>query len=138
MFSKTVFKVAIVAVCLISFHGVLGMPDLSLVDDFSVDNSTLHRSRRGGAGQDLAETVALLDQWSDQVKDRWSTEISRCRKFGCHNGYCWSYCTAALEGKDNEWCYTTKGKSQDRDYVSCSQDSECNGCWKCAGPCALI
>lgn len=62
-------------------------------------------------------------------------------RYGCHKGYCWSYCTAAgtvLFGIKNEWCYTTKGSTQDRNYIKCSSSSDCDACWKCGGPCALF
>lgn len=55
-----------------------------------------------------------------------------CREFGCHKGYCWSYCSLG-----NQWCYTTRTYSQSYKYVSCSTDNDCNGCWKCAGPCTV-
>lgn len=84
MFSTSVFKGAIAAVCLISLFGVLAMPDISLIDEYSVDNSTLHRNRRGGGGQDLAEAVEALDQWSDKFKENLAKEIAQCRNFGCH------------------------------------------------------
>lgn len=55
-----------------------------------------------------------------------------CREFGCHKNKCWAYCSLG-----NQWCYTTKSYSQSYQYVSCSKDEDCNGCWKCAGPCTL-
>lgn len=58
-----------------------------------------------------------------------------CGQFGCLNGRCWSYCGVSLTG--GEWCYTTKGYSQDFNYVSCSNADDCNGCWKCAGSCTV-
>lgn len=70
-------------------------------------------------------------------------ENNGCENFGCHKGYCWARCIGALGGtatpKDShqEWCYTTKGYSQDFQYVGCQQDSDCDGCWKCAGSCTL-
>lgn len=54
---------------------------------------------------------------------------------GCKKGYCWTPCKAV--GIFFEWCYSTKGSSQDYQYVKCSSDSECNKCWKCAGPCSV-
>lgn len=64
-------------------------------------------------------------------------------KGGCYKGYCWSGCEALLgDVNGKEWCYTTKGSSQDHKYVSCSQDSDCgtNGnifCDYCAGGCTI-
>lgn len=52
---------------------------------------------------------------------------------GCYKGYCWSSCDATAF--NNEWCYTTKGYSQDFKYVECGSDSDCSLCWKCAGSC---
>ncbi|OXA48685.1 Allergen Tha p 2 [Folsomia candida] len=60
-----------------------------------------------------------------------------CSVFGCHKKLCWAYC--GLSYTSGEWCYTTRGvQSQNGEYVSCNMDSECNGCWKCAGPCAIF
>lgn len=59
---------------------------------------------------------------------------------GCHKGYCWTSCTGAgayIAGDNKEWCYTTKGRSQDYQYVKCSRDRGCISTWKCAGPCSL-
>ncbi|KAI9241275.1 MAG: hypothetical protein BYD32DRAFT_77782 [Podila humilis] len=56
---------------------------------------------------------------------------------GCHKGYCWAGCVA-VSPFGGEWCYTTKGYSQDYQYVKCSSADECNSNWKCAGPCALF
>ncbi|KAH7044361.1 hypothetical protein BKA57DRAFT_469414 [Linnemannia elongata] len=50
--------------------------------------------------------------------------------YGCHNGLCWSHCTMG-------WCYTTKGYSQDRQYVPCEWSTECSPDWSCAGPCTV-
>ena len=61
-------------------------------------------------------------------------------EYGCHKGYCWSYCSGAgtlLFGITKEWCYTTMGRSQDHKYVKCTSDDDCDACWKCAGPCTL-
>lgn len=55
---------------------------------------------------------------------------------GCHKGSCWAWCGVDLSA--GEWCYTTKAHSQSYKYVSCSSDSECDKCWKCAGPCTLF
>lgn len=58
-----------------------------------------------------------------------------CGKSGCYQGYCYSYC--GLSNYSGDWCYTTKTYSQSFAYVKCSSNSECNGCWKCAGSCTL-
>lgn len=54
---------------------------------------------------------------------------------GCYKGYCWNYCGLSLSSGD--WCYSTKTYSQSYDYVRCDKDSDCNLCWKCAGPCTV-
>lgn len=55
---------------------------------------------------------------------------------GCHKGKCWTWCGLSLSS--GEWCYTTKGKTWDGGYISCSDDWQCGKCWKCAGACALF
>lgn len=55
-----------------------------------------------------------------------------CREYGCHKGYCWAYCSIG-----SQWCYTTKSYSQSYKYVQCSGDGDCDGCWKCGGPCTV-
>lgn len=54
---------------------------------------------------------------------------------GCYKGYCWAYCGLSLGSGD--WCYTTKTYSQSYEYIRCDDDSQCDKCWKCAGPCSL-
>ncbi|KAF9574974.1 hypothetical protein EC968_004734 [Mortierella alpina] len=59
--------------------------------------------------------------------------------FGCSKGYCWSGCSSfGLLPINTEWCWTTRGSSQDRNYVRCSSDDECSNDWHCGGPCAAI
>lgn len=57
-------------------------------------------------------------------------------KYGCLRGYCWSYCHGAFPW-DSDWCWTTRGRSQDYNYVECENNFDCNGCWSCAGPCTI-
>lgn len=45
--------------------------------------------------------------------------------------------TVAPGFNNPEWCYTTRSYSQSYRYVSCSNDNECDLCWKCAGPCSV-
>lgn len=76
-------------------------------------------------------------------------------KGGCHKSYCWSYCEGfgvlSVTGSKKtfysnvfsnpflicillivpntdgpEWCYTTRGSTQNRQYVSCSSDDDCS------------
>jgi hypothetical protein len=54
--------------------------------------------------------------------------------FGCHNGYCWTGCAGAFPSITGpEWCYTTKST----DKIPCSDDKDCNGCWRCSSPCTV-
>merc|ERR1719411_1322556 len=43
--------------------------------------------------------------------------------YGCHKGYCWSYC--GLSWTSGEWCYTTKAHS--KYYSTCEHDFDCLG-----------
>jgi len=51
---------------------------------------------------------------------------------GCIRGWCWSYCSFGAN-----WCYTTKGSSQDRNWVKCTKHRECMPDWHCAGACTV-
>merc|ERR1712079_657175 len=63
------------------------------------------------------------------------SQVSAFQKsYGCWKGYCWTYCSNGFAcGGTCPWCYTTKGYSQDFNYVSCNNDNECNPNWNCAG-----
>lgn len=73
-----------------------------------------------------------------------STRVARdlyhqcVERWGCHKGYCWAGCEAILAFVPKaEWCYTTKGSSQDFKYVPCYGDGDCGQCWDCAGSCTV-
>lgn len=138
MFSKTVFKSVILAICLISLYGVFGMPDLNTMEDNSLDNSTFHRNKR-----QVNTNVAGTVEFAGAISDAFTNKIAACTESGCecgHNNkcYCWARCSGVLGGrKPKEWCWTTKGSSQDRNYVECSGPGDCDGCWKCAASCSL-
>lgn len=62
---------------------------------------------------------------------------------GCYKNYCWAACSGFMgslsnTGVTSEWCYTTKAHSQSRKYVWCTHWNQCQGTWKCGGPCAAI
>lgn len=71
---------------------------------------------------------------TDLVRNK---RVFQCSTGGCFNGYCWAYCEGFGIPGTREWCYTTKSYSQSYEYVGCSQDSECDACWKCAGSCTV-
>lgn len=58
-------------------------------------------------------------------------------EYGCHKGYCWTTCIGGVPWWGAEWCYTTKGSSQDFSYIGCTDKSECDKDWKCAGSCTV-
>merc|ERR1712048_729834 len=67
---------------------------------------------------------------------KWGKMNSYCyssENWGCHKGYCWSYCTNGLGGWP--WCYTTPRRGGD--YKRCTRDSDCSCSWPCAGACSL-
>lgn len=157
MFLKTSFKVAILVVFLISLCEVFGMPDPSVANDYSMANLTSHRNKRQIGG-----TVGIAAKAIDNLLS--APTKSSCFKSGCKCGIygvcrCWAHCQSAHSSRTREWyyntitrriigpttyiplryrCYTTKsGYSQDRKYVRCSRPSDCDGCWKCAGPCTI-
>lgn len=76
----------------------------------------------GGVTAAAGGLVSIISRAADQS----------CREFGCHKNNCWAYCSIG-----NQWCYTTKSHSQSFEYVPCTKDEECNGCWKCAGSCTV-
>ncbi|KAJ8652041.1 hypothetical protein O0I10_012350 [Lichtheimia ornata] len=103
-------------------------------DDFQVSEGDLTKRDRGTCPQPSATLKAFWDDVSYGPND-----------YGCHKGYCWSRCAggARLFGsvaRDSiyEWCYTTKGHSQDRGYITCSKKEDCCDTWSCAGPCAAF
>ncbi|GBP40614.1 Allergen Tha p 2 [Eumeta japonica] len=51
--------------------------------------------------------------------------------YGCYGGYCRAGCGYS----QNSWCYTTRSYSQSYSFVTCTHDSQCDGCWKCASIC---
>ena len=54
--------------------------------------------------------------------------------FGCHKAYCWAGCAGAFPSITGpEWCYTTKSNEK----ISCSDNKDCNGCWRCSSPCSV-
>lgn len=94
-------------------------------------------TKRDGPGTCPAPDAALKAFWDDISYGPGD--------YGCHKGYCWSRCAGGARifgsvARDGiyEWCYTTKGRSQDRGYVTCSKKEDCCNTWSCAGPCAAF
>lgn len=56
----------------------------------------------------------------------------RAAKFGCYKGYCWSWCSDQSSGM---WCYTTKGRKNDQNWVGCTSPADCDENWQCANEC---
>lgn len=114
MFPAKIVLVAFVLIlCSITFETVAGQPTSNPVEESDSSVVALNRSKRG--------------------RDT----------YGCHKGYCWSYCRALdylsfTDIPNNEWCYTTKTHSQSYQYVKCNSMGDCNPDWSCGGPCALI
>lgn len=103
-----------------------------LVDMSSIQNKTMpSRQKRGGADNAAEAVRGILAGGQETPGD-----VRGCAfQGGCRNGRCWAGCDATVV--DNEWCYTTRGYSQDYRYIGCGQDHECDKCWKCAGPCSI-
>lgn len=95
----------------------------------------------------INDTISLLN---NQTVEQIDVIIERNRKhiplknpygattctdwFGCHQGYCWAGCAGGLPSITGpEWCYTTKSKGK----TPCSNDSDCNGCWRCTSSCTI-
>lgn len=101
---------------------------------------------RRDTGTNVATSVGadivggVVGMWLDSAfpvrsEIRGQNPTSCARKWGCYQGYCWAGCDATAV--NNEWCYTTRGYSQDYQYIRCSRDSECSDCWACAGACTV-
>lgn len=120
--SKIVFFLFVVVIYITIISGVLGNPKTNSIQDSEL-LETLSRNKR---------QVQILKDVGKKVGDA----FTKCsEKAGCHKGNCWAYCGLNLAGGD--WCYTTKAHSQSYQYVSCTDNSECDPCWKCAGSCTL-
>lgn len=125
MFSKTVIAFIALAACAVTLS--IGMPSHDFVE--TPGNRTTRQ-----VGEAIAAGQAAVGLITGGVNA--ALNSPECTKFGCHKGYCWAYCHAVL-GHNREWCYTTRGSSQDYNYVGCSSDADCGGCWKCAASCAV-
>lgn len=142
--SKTVIERAILALHLILLCGVFGMSDS--VDD-SVAKDTFPRNKRQLPSNEDLEKLGqqLLDIARDsplapviKVVDIAQHVSKECvKEFGCSNSKCWARCYAVPIVFGQEWCYTTKSYSQSYEKVDCTQDSDCDGCWKCATSCTV-
>lgn len=58
-----------------------------------------------------------------------------CIYYGCSNNNCWVSCAAVASTVT--WCYTTKGKPLDNQFVKCNIDEECSPFWHCGGNCSV-
>lgn len=58
-----------------------------------------------------------------------------CRdKFGCKDHKCWADCGYLIP---NQWCWATGSSNPNHGAQSCTYDSDCNGCYRCAGWCTV-
>lgn len=123
-------KVAVLfflAACYITTFDVsIAKPQTKLVEDFSLIQNGQNRTKR-----QLGFVVIAGVLTGVAINNAYKCS----EETGCYRGYCWAWCGLSLSSGD--WCYTTKTYSQSYQYVSCTYDSECNACWKCAGPCSL-
>ena len=106
----------------------------------------------------LALTLALslapaaqanCPECSDEKRDGFVCNLGRWpgkkgETYGCHKGYCWTKCIGGeltpFFGRlvaGTEWCWTTKGPSQDFQYVRCNNDDDCCQYWHCASSCTI-
>lgn len=137
--SKMTFSSAILFFVLIAsvfyLNSVQAKPGFGEVDliEEPIEAANLTRNSR-----QIIETIGLGIAAGQAIAGGVGSALNSpsCTRFGCHKGYCWAYCHAVL-GNEREWCYTTRGSSQDYNYVGCSRDSDCDGCWKCAGACSI-
>lgn len=133
-FQSKVFVLVLLALTI----SVFGVPNHETVQDseLSENDGTSHRTKRqviDAIKIVLPAVKPALDHVGGLIGDAIKGKCAN--KGGCHKGYCWSKCRAT--GIGGEWCYNTKGRSQDYKYVKCSRDSECDKCWKCAGSCTI-
>lgn len=120
--TKFTFVFFVLIVCYNSFDLVNGVPKPSTTVAEHLELVDIAYNN----GETNTNLTRVARDWSGQCSARG----------GCFRGYCWAGCAATLL-QANEWCYTTKSYSQSFEYVTCSQDSECNLCWSCAGSCTI-
>lgn len=148
--TKITFALFVFVVCSISWNEVSAKPKTNTVQDHERVETELTRTKRqypyyGGYGQSVANRVVdnlsggavgqELFKFAGDLAGQAAANSFKCAdRAGCHNGYCWTYCGLLL---GTEWCYTTQSYSQSFQYVSCTHDSQCNKCWKCAGSCTV-
>ena len=90
--------------------------------------------------KDIYDVALDSDKFINVLKKRWNFGCVSDNEYGCHKGYCWSYCAGfgqmtvvSLFARD--WCYTGPSYSQSFKYGRCSSKADCNPRWKCAGSC---
>lgn len=86
-------------------------------------------------GHETNEAIFNVDEADEANVD--STRVARGEcilRGGCHEGYCWRICYV-IPDLQGQTCNTTKGKHHDHQYVKCTQDTDCNACWRCGGTC---
>lgn len=131
MFSKTVFERAIVALYLISLCSVFGLPE-RLPNQEEIQTLL---EITGSTALEVAKDAPIIGGVVENIED--AVRGSCTTEYGCYSGKCWARCYAVPLVRGKEWCYTTKSYSQSYEKVDCTQDMDCNGCWKCASSCTV-
>lgn len=117
--------VILIIIYIISLHTIIGMPNANVGNQTTARDQLKHIAN-----------VAYGFLFGYPIIQSVLNSLECSEESGCHEGYCWAWCGFSLSS--GEWCYTTKTHTQSHDYVTCKQDSDCDKCWKCGGPCALI
>lgn len=118
-----------------------------LLDEFDQRANEFLDETENRIRQLINDTILVMN---NQTGEQINTIIERNRKhiplknpygattctdwFGCHQGHCWAGCAGAFPSITGpEWCYTTKSRGK----IACTNDSDCNGCWRCTSSCTV-
>lgn len=132
---KFVLVLVAIAMFCISYSVVLAKPNAETVQDLELFEVEVKRTKRQAEGIGGTVGGAVAGAGVNWIAQSIQNSFECSQQTGCHKGYCWNWCGVSLTG--GEWCYSTKSHSQSFQYVKCTQDSDCDKCWKCAGSCTL-
>lgn len=104
----------------------------------AIENSGMSSSNEKRAAHGQHELSSHTGIFNVGVVWKGCVEVAEVdtKGYGCYKGYCWSECTGA-GWPFYEWCYTTRGSSQDYNYVKCNKNVKCKSSWNCAGSCTI-